>query len=617
MTYQVDIRSRLNHSVLSFCLAAMLGLSACAGKGGPFDPRQHDLIDRKQDLSREDYRNMPAPKVHVPDEIKDLKPHYEGDIQPKAELGVPPVPKVSEILAAPRPPQIGETQLVSLFVTDDVPLKDVLIELGRLADVDMEIDSSIEGGIVFRAQNRPFNEVMERIAKLADLRYEMRDGVVRVERDTPRAKTYPIDFLSFDRNSTSAVSISTSVLSSSVSGGGGSGSSGSSGGGGGGENESLQTGSTAAINYAAQADFWQQFLAGLQQIVAQPPASRSAAPVAADAEPANQAGQANADSQVIVNRQAGTVTVIAPERVHVMVEDYLRKLRETAGAQVLIEAKIVEVTLDDRYQSGVNWNEVFSSHFLTMDADFNNIDAAAGNVSSIIIGGTDASDPSLDAIIRLTQTFGTTRTLSSPRLHAMNNQQAVLTFAKNLIYFDLSVEREQQVAGDTVLAPLLTVDAEPVTVPVGIIISMQPTINTKTNEVTLSIRPTLSRVIDYVADPSVAFLIAQADDDVSVSNNIPQIEVRELDTLMRMHSGQIMVLGGLMEQIGENQDQGVPFLSSIPWVGNAFKAVNKSERVNELFILVKATIVGNNTNVDPVDVDVYRKFTTDHRPLAF
>jgi MSHA type pilus biogenesis protein MshL len=604
-------KARLKSTTFPLLLTAFLGVSGCANTGGPLDPELYDHHDRQENLSRDDYRYMMRPDPNAPDK-QELKPYIDGAVKPSAELKSAPIPEISDILATPRPPAIGEKQLVSLFVTDDVPLKDVLIELGRLADVDMEIDSSIQGGIVFRAQNRPFNEVIERISRLAGLRYEMQNGVLRVERDTPVVKTYPVDFLSFTRSSSSNIAITTSVLSSTVGGGGG---------GGGGGGDSLSSGSSAEISYENEGDFWTQLTAGLQAVVNYTPANRSSAP---DVVVANSAGgggggadgaAAGAGNIVNVNRQAGTVTVSAPDYVQGMVQDYLNKVSETVSSQVLIEAKIVEVTLNEQYQSGINWNQVFSSRFLTMDADFNNIDTGIGNLTELVIGGTSAADPSLDAIVSLTEQFGTTRTLSSPRLHAMNNQQAVLTFAQNLVYFDVDVQREQQVSGDTVLPPLLTVDAEPVTVPIGIIISLQPVINTRTNEVTLSVRPTLSRVIDFVPDPSVAFLLAELDS--TVSNQIPQIEVRELDSLMRMRSGQIMVLGGLLEQVGEDTDTGVPFLSEVPWVGNAFKAVNKQNQVRELFILVKATIVGNNSNYHDADQHIYKKFTTDHRPLAF
>jgi general secretion pathway protein D len=564
-----------------------------------FNPEKHDHLDRKQKLSRDDYRNMSAP------EVEKLQPHFEGQPETKVDLGEPPIPGMREILATPRPPAIGETQQVSIFVTEDVPLKDVLIELGRLADVDIEIDPNIQGGIVFRAQNRPFSEVIERISTLAGLRYTMKNGVLRVERDTPVVRTYALDFLGFDRSSTSDVSISTSVLSSDTTGGSG-------GGGGGGGGDGLDSGSNATITYENEATFWEGITAAMDAIVAYSPSSGLSTPPTEIGAVAAQEG--NNGRFYAVNRQASTLTVSLPERQQRMVEDYLKKLHETVSSQVLIEAKIIEVTLDERYQSGVNWNQVFSSKLLTLDVDYNDVPLTNG-VTQLLVGGTGVGDPSLDAIVNLTEQFGTTRTLSSPRVHAMNNQQAVLTFAQNFVFFDISVERQPQTSGDTVLPDIITYDAETRTVPVGIIISLQPSINMKTNEVTLSIRPTLSRIVDTVSDPTIALQLGNNQQDIQ--NLIPVIEVREMDSLMRMRSGQIMVLGGLMEQIGANSDRGVPFVSGIPWVGNAFKTALRSEQTRELFILVKATIVGSDGNVDKTDKRIYRKFTTDHRPLAF
>lgn len=592
-----QLAKHLRHTCIPLILSAFIGVSGCSSLKDAFDPEKHDHLDRKQDLSRSDYRNMTAA------EVDKLEPHFTGETETKVGLGEPPIPAVSDILATPLPPAIGETQLVSIFVTEDVPLKDVLIELGRLADVDIEIDSNIQGGIVFRAQNRPFSEVIERISTLAGLRYTMKNGVLRIERDTPVIRTYSLDFLGFNRSSSSDINITTSVLSSGGGGGGGGGSGG------------LNSGSGASVAYAVEADFWAAIDTAMQSIIAHTPQTGLSAAIANPQAPAA-GGQQGQQTFYVINRQASALTVSLPERQQRMVQEYLQKVLETVSSQVLIEAKIVEVTLNDTYQSGINWDKVFSSDYLSVDVDYNAV-STAGGLTQVIIGGEGPNDPSLDAIVNLTEQFGTTRTLSSPRLHAMNNQQAVLTFARNFVYFDIEIEREQQVSGDTPLAPLLTVTAEPVTIPVGIIISMHPVINTKTNEVTLSIRPTLSRIIDFVEDPTVPILLAQSDTDVNVSNRVPQIEVRELDSLMRMRSGQVMVLGGLMEQVGDNSDTGVPFLSGMPWVGNAFKTATRSEQTRELFILVKATIVGSNTNVEDADKRIYRKFTTDHRPLAF
>lgn len=585
----------------------ILSLAGCGGAGNDiFDPEKNDLYDRPVGLSRDDYRHMTRPETDV------LEPHIDGPPRASVDLGEPPIPDISEILATPRPPEIGESQLVTVFVTEEAPLKDVLIELARQANVDVEIDASIQGGIVFRARNRPFNEVVERIAELSGLRYKMENGVLRFERDTPFVHTYPLHFLSFDREATSDMNVTTSVLST---GGGGSG--------------ALNSGSNAAITYTAEADFWTGMEEAVEAILGFRRQNGAASGLGLDAgglPPVSSTGGAESglggETFFVVNRQAGTLTVSGNSYHHELVTDYLRKMQEVSSAQVLIEAKIIEVTLDEEFQSGVNWNQIFDSEFAVMAGDYTDGLSGTGFTQFLLDIGGDAeaaaAQGSLDLLVSFVERFGTTRTLSSPRVHAMNNQQAVVTFAQNVIYFDISVEREvdETVTGND--NERFTFDSERITIPVGIILALQPSINLDTQEITLAIRPTVSRVTELVPDPVVALILSQLPSaPANVTSNIPQIEVRELDSMVRMRDGQVMVLGGLMEQTGTSSEVGLPGVSSIPWIGNAFKQNLKQEQMTELFFLIKATIVGNNTNLHPADKTIYNKFGTDHRPLAF
>lgn len=244
-----------------------------------------------------------------------------------------------------------------------------------------------------------------------------------------------------------------------------------------------------------------------------------------------------------------------------------------------------------------------------------------GNRASFAFSLADIAGKNFDlqAAVDLTQTFGTTRTLSSPRLHAINNQQSVLTFAENIVYFELQIDRDTSTSTSGP-STQLEVTAEIKTVPIGIILSLMPSINTDTNEITLSVRPTLSRQTGSVSDPSVAFALAQLDPSVDTSgitNSIPVVEIRELDSILKLQSGEVMVIGGLMEDKSINTDRGIPWVSEVPYIGNAFKGVDKDHDVKELVIFIKATIVGTNGNAHPTDKAVYEKFTNDPRPLQF
>lgn len=628
-----------NYRVAALSLMVCFGLAACAEVVPEiFDPKKHDYIDRPMELSREDYRTPARP-------IENGPPSERSGVS----SSIPAVPAMAQILAAPKPPEIGEAKLVSIAVTDDVPLKDVLIELARLADVDVELDAGISGGISFRAKDRPFNEVIDRIADLAGLRYTMKNGVLRVERDTPFVKSYPVDFLNVNRSSDSNITINTNVLSAGGGGGSSGGDSGSSGGdsggssGGGGGSGGLSTGSTASIKSITESDFWRQLDLGIKEILSFVPAERmsTASTLAADgfqsatgvppSDPAASGSDPNATNLeggskpfYILNRQAGVLTVSASDRQHRMIQTFLDKIRRNASAQVLIEAKIVEVALTEQYQTGIDWSALGDT--LDVESKFGNqgvfgLPPFSGELITFSV--TDNfNGHALSSIIRLAENFGTTRTLSSPRLHAINNQTAVLTFARNEVYFEVQVERESNTSSGTT-QNFFNVSSSIKTVPIGIILSIQPSINLESNEVTLNVHPTLSSLKDRVDDPAVAFLVAQAQasgdaaDLTGIKNEIPVVEVRELDSILKLKSGQIMVIGGLMEQTSANQDKGVPYADRVPFLGNLVKGVSKTSGVSELIILIKATVVGSNGNAADADKVIYEKFSDDPRPLAF
>ncbi len=594
--------SHLKKTSLSLitALGISLTLAGCA-ETGLDEFLAGDPIDRKMGLSREDYDDFYA--------WKDGKNKNEA----AAALRNNSVPDLAQVLAAPRPPKIGETKLVSLAVTDDVPLKDVLIELSKLADVDLELDANINGGIAFRAKNRPFSEVIDRISNLAGLRYKYAGGVLRVERDLPYIQNYPLDFLNMVRSSNSTMNISTDILALSGLGEGA------------GQAGALSSGSAVSIEADAKDDFWEALESNITAILThEAPNYLSGNVVIPDIESAAPAGEAGAvtigeNMFYVINKQAGILSVAASEKQHLGVKRYLDFLKRNATAQVLIEAKVVEVELNREFRSGIDWNLIqqnIGSGTWNIGTTFTQ-DFDVDNVVNFALNPNDPN-ANINAVLNLTERFGTTRTLSSPRLHAINNQPAVLTFAENRIFFDIDVQpgQVQTIDGVTQTLPT-TFSSTPRSIPIGIILNILPSINLDRNEVTLSVRPTLTRQIDQVADPIIPILLQQAGTSETVNNNIPIVEVRELDSIMKLRSGQVMVIGGLMEEAANNVDNGVPFLAGIPFIGNAFKGVSKSSTNSELIIFIRATIVTPQGSYSDADQRVYEKFTDDPRPIAF
>ncbi len=610
--------------------SCVLPLSACTFLDS-FVPRQGedtDVIDREKRYSINDFRDL-----NKIDQDKDAEPTVT------AELGAPPIPDIAQVLAAPRAPKVANTKLVTLAVTDDVPLRDVLFELGRLANVDIEVGPGLDTtGINLRATDRPFNEVIERIATLANLRYSTVGGSIRVERDVPYVKNYSMDFLNLVRSSTTSYSLSTSI----ISGGGGSSggssssssSSSSSGGSSGGAAGVGTSGSSSSISGTADSDLWSSLEASVTEILNYKPAEATSTTDANAQQPQPQPAQGAdgaAAGAVVINRQAGVLTVNATQRQHEMIDNFLRLMTRNASAQVLIEAKIVEVALSDQFASGVDWNQVIGNA-AELSVGFGKnlpLDPVTGEtlVTDRIGDGAPftfgINKGDLGAVLALTQNFGTTRTLSSPRLSAINNQQAVLTFARNQVYFNCEYTPGTSTintsTSETTSATEPTLDCEQLTVPIGIILSIMPSVNLDTQEVTLNVRPTLTRQVDTIPSPVTGFLrsIAETEEaaDLIPDITVPVIESREIDSITKVKSGGVMIIGGLMEDTTRNTENGVPGAAEIPLFGNLFKGRSEDSTKRELIIFIKATIVNSDGSTHTTDHKVYNKFFHDPRPL--
>jgi general secretion pathway protein D len=336
----------------------------------------------------------------------------------------------------------------------------------------------------------------------------------------------------------------------------------------------------------------------------------------------------------VVNRQASTLTVSGTQKQHEMIQRFLDKIEKNTSSQVLIEAKIVEVNLSDQYQSGIDWSNFGGTSFnFASDLSKTVTSNTANDVPTLNIIKNDILRQGVDlsAAVKLLNEFGTTRALSSPRLNAVNNQQAVLSFVENLKYFEVKITTTDAVkdsSGNITTAAKVDVTSTPKDESVGIILNLQPSINTDTQEVTMNVRPTIKRLVKMVPDPGFEVSKASAIAIVgatsaagaaltSTRSDFPQIETRELDSIVKVKSGQTLVIGGLLEDKVINSDTGVPYASEVPLFGNLFKAVDKKNTKKELIIFIRATIVGSNGNADPYDKNLYEKFTQDPRPLKF
>jgi len=523
--------------------------------------------------------------------------------------GVPPAPvKAVPTLA---PPRLNAPVPTYTVVVNDVPVKDLLFSIARDTQYNIDLYPGISGNVSLNAVQEPLPAILDRIARQAGLRYEMNGRTVSIMPDTPYAKTYTVNYVNVARNTTSSVGVAAQIAST----GGGIGI----GTGTGNLSSSTSTGNSSTTTVASQSnnDLWtvladniRTMLAGTRAVT-QSSEERTARLDAEKAERAERVSQAEAASKagagaanlftaafanqpagdgkydVAVNPVAGTVTVLGTARQQELVQQYLDRVMQSAQRQVLIEATIVEVTLKDQYRAGIDWTKAIqgATGWSITTSTGGGANALAGTLSPFIQATyTNTGHNGFTAAIDLLESFGKTRVLSSPKLMALNNQTALLKVVDNLVYF--SVQAQQGAIASGIVQPA-TFTTTAHTVPVGIVMSVLPQIN-ENGMVSLTVRPTISRKVGDATDPNPNL-------PASVTNKIPIIQVREMESLLQVRSGQTVVLGGLIQDDTNNARDGIPGLSRPEGIGALFGQHERLNSQTELVIFLRPTVVSNPT----------------------
>ena len=517
----------------------------------------------------------PKPFEPAPGHIED-QPAPPGEI-PELVEEVPPA------LPEPSPPVELEKYTV---VVNEVPVKELLFALARDSKVNVDIDPGISGVVTLNAVDQTFPQILDRISQQVDLRYEFQGDNLLVKPDKPYLKAYKIGYINMSREATSDVAIATQI---STTGGGFQSGGGTTGGGsGGGDNNS-----TTEIKNTSNNLFWGNLVNNVRAILEQSTGG-SGGEASANVEISN---------SVIPNPETGILTVRATHRQHAEVQRYIDAALESAHRQVLIQATILEVLLTDDYQAGVDWtflNESAGVSVLSATSGLTSPANLTGEFTSLILEYFDSGvggDNTVDIVVRALEEFGDTNVLSSPQIMALNNQTALLKVVENDVFFTIQADTTQsQTSAVTTFTTTIN------TVPVGIVMSVTPQINDN-DSIMLNIRPTISRVVRRVNDPNPSL--------TTVQNSIPVINVREMESLLRLSNGQVAVLGGLIENQENDRVNSIPGLSMIPFVGEAFKTTVKEYQKSELIIFLRPVIV-NNPTVDS-DLDFYKPFLESRR----
>lgn len=543
---------------------------------------------------------------------------------------IPEPVRQSASLSPPKATPKVELYSVTVY---KVGVQSLLFALARDAKLNVDIHPGIEGEVTLNALNQTLPQLLTRIAKQVDMRFELDGPNLVVRPDTPFLRNYKIDYVNIARSTTGKVSIATQIATTGAASGAASG----------GDNNS-----TTSVSNTSNNHFWEVLEKNINDILKEEDklivksrsestdqtqsnrdnqsANRSAGPNQAtdksqQLDNSSQQGARNQQvseneraASVIVNAETGLIAVRATGRQHEKIQEFLDMVMSSAKRQVLIEATVVEVQLNDNYQQGINWSSLRTS--ATEGPSLTQGQVGTNTLPSGVNPGTSPGmltfnflKPltrlgNISATIQLLESFGKVKVLSSPKISVLNNQTALLKVVDNRVFFTVKVT-PAIITNGTQTSPA-TYDSSVQTVPVGFVMSVTPQI-ADSDEVTINVRPSISRIIGYAQDPNPD--LAKA----GVINNVPIIQSREMESILKISSGQIAVMGGLMQDTVNNLKDEIPGASRIPLLGNALGFRNENTSKSELVIFMRPIVV-KDASVDG-DYKNYRYLLPNDAPL--
>ncbi|MDR2000394.1 MAG: pilus (MSHA type) biogenesis protein MshL [Zoogloeaceae bacterium] len=523
------------------------------------------------------------------------------------------IPPPERNTAALPKPKAVEAETYSVVV-NNVRVQELLFALARDAKVNVDIHPGIDGTVTLNAVDQTLPQLLTRISRQVDMRWEMDGPNIAVMPDSPYLKIYKVDYVNLARETEAMVSVTTQVAAT----GAGAADTASAGGTaiGAGNNNSL-----TRIKNQGKHRFWetleknikdilhetdkilpdgssettiehtdQQTSSGIKEQASKgisiTPSSRTATNSLGSGTTTVKRTTFREAASVITNPESGIVVIRATGRQHERIQEFLSQVLASARRQVLIEATIAEVTLSDNFQQGIDWKTApLGDKGFTITQSGSTVTGTALANQIINIGFNNAASRlgSIAAAVKLLDEFGTVKVLSSPKLSVLNNQTAVLKVVDNLVYFTIKADTTtSNTSTNTTYTTTLN------SVPVGLVLSVTPQID-ESDTVLLNIRPSISRKYDEVEDPNPALKSSSL--ITAITSKIPVIRTREMESMIRVENGNIAVMGGLMEDSQENSDTAVPVISRIPILGNLFENRNDTRRKTELVIFLRPIII--------------------------
>jgi len=542
---------------LSVVAGAALLLSACASKPPEATATQNLITDALKAAAEQ------RPAAKTPDNVMSAL-----------------VPSTSDR------PKVGKRDARFDLVFNNASINQVFEAIAAGSRYSFVVQPGFSNTVAVNLRDVSAIEALEVLRELYGFEYRVSGSRVYVEPATLQTRIFQVAYPSSKRSGRSDTRVISGSLTANVStGAGGGGSAGSS------PSEGSQ------VSTAIDTDFWKELDTALKAIV----------------------GEGDG-RQIVLSQHSGVLVVKAMPKQLREIESFLKSSKLSIERQVMLEAKIVEVVLNDGFQSGINWTQLTGAgnHRLSVGADASRIwvpgsvgrqyGVPDGSIVTTVdttstppkivpttmselvsqpltqatkgILGLAVSTDSFYGLLSFLETQGSVQVLSSPRVAAINNQKAVLRVGTDDFYVTgISTTTTTNASGGSVTTPTIT------TQPFfsGISLDVTPQIDAE-GTVTMHVRPSVSNVSER---PRVVNLGTLGSFNLPLASS----NVNETDTIVRVQDGNIVAIGGLMHQEQDNTKSQVPFVGDLPVIGNMFKQNSRSMRKSELVFLIKPTVI--------------------------
>lgn len=451
-------------------------------------------------------------------------------------------------------------------------IRDVLLLLSKDSGVNIIADADVTGKVSVDFTGLELESALYAITRPLGYTFRMDKGFIRVSKPILGTRSFTLNYITGRRSSTS-------TMSAAITGGGTTAQGTQATTTGAGTTTAQGTGATTAgagqgnvnVTTSGTSDFWNEVRKGVEVIIFGDTAGGDR----------GEGGFSRGDKsgkKLIINEMAGIIYVTDYSDNMEKVADFLKDVEKAVRRQVMIQAHIVEVSLDDSFKFGIRW-DLFTGSGTGETGELLRFSQGLVPTPETGVFQIEVTNKKVTALLDAMKEQGQVNVLSSPKISTMNNQRAVIKLTTKEVSWITNIILAAE--GTTLTYTTPQIDE------VGIFLDVTPQID-ESGIITMQIHPSISKVVGTSYSPP----IGKGEEGRS---SRPVIDVREVDTMVKVNNGQTIVIAGLISDKITETITKVPFLGDLPLLGNLFKRTVQEKRKSELVLLMTPYVLSDLT----------------------